>query len=58
MKRQILITVQNISNDTEHFKRLITIDSSIKVPYNQIVDSLLWLFQPMNVKVVIEQADV
>lgn len=34
MKRQILITVQNISNDTEHFKRLITIDSSIKVPYN------------------------
>lgn len=57
MKRQILISVKNISNDTVHLKRCIDVDDSIVVPYSKIVDTLLFLYNGLNVKVVIEQAN-
>lgn len=56
MKRQLRVSVQNISNDHVHFERCIDSDESIKVPYDSLVSSLMWLYQGMNVKVVIETA--
>lgn len=56
MKKQVLISVQNISNDHVHFKRCIEQDDSIRIPYDSIVQTLLYLFNGLNVKVVIEQS--
>lgn len=56
MKKQLRVSVQNISNEHVHFERCIDSDDAIKVPYDSLVNSLLWLFQGMNVKVVIETA--
>lgn len=57
MKKQIIISVQNISNDNVHLKRNIDCDSAVIVPYSQIIETLLFLYRGLNVKVVIEQAD-
>lgn len=58
MKRQIRISVANISNEHVHFERCIDTDSNIVIPYDDIVNTLLFLFRPLNVKVVIETADL
>lgn len=55
MKTQIKVSVQNISNDHTHFERILTLDDSVMVPYNNIVNTLLYLFNGLNIKVVIEQ---
>lgn len=55
MKTQIKVSVQNISNDHVHFERILTLDDSVAVPYNSIVNTLLYLFNGLNIKVVIEQ---
>lgn len=55
-KQQVRISVKNISNDHVHFERVLDTDSSVKFPYDELVDSLLFLYQGLNVKVVIEKA--
>lgn len=55
MKTQIKVSVLNISNDHVHFERILTLDDSVSVPYNSIVNTLLYLFNGLNIKVVIEQ---
>lgn len=57
MKKQIRISVQNVSNEHVHFERLVDCDGSINVPYDNIISSLLWLYNGLNVKVVIETAN-
>lgn len=58
MKKQVRVSVQNITNEHVHFERLVDIDGSIATPYDTIVSSLLWLYNGLNVKVVIETANV
>lgn len=56
MKKQLRVSVQNVSNEHIHFERVLDSDSNIVIPYDNIVTSLLWLYQGLNVKVVIETA--
>ena len=55
-KQQVKVCVQNISNDKVHFERILDTDSSVVFPYDKLIDSLLFLYQGLNVKVVIEKA--
>lgn len=55
MKTQIKISVQNVSNNHVHFERIIEQDTSISIPYDNLISSLLFLYDGLNVKVVIEQ---
>lgn len=57
MKKQLRVSVQNVSSDHVHFERCIDCDGSLSVPYDSLVNSLLWLFSGLNVKVVIETAN-
>ena len=54
MKKQLRVSVQNVSNEHVHFERCVDCDDSLQVPYENLVSSLLWLFNGLNVKVVIE----
>ena len=56
-KQQIRVRVQNIANDHVHFERILDTDSSVSFPYEKIVDSLLFLYQGHNIKVVCETAN-
>lgn len=51
----IKVSVQNVSNDHVHFERVLDVHQDIKIPYENLVSSLLWLYSGLNVKVVIEQ---
>ena len=56
MKTQIKVSVRNITNDHVHFERILDSDGSVDIPYSSIVNTLLYLYSGLNVKVVIEQA--
>ena len=57
MKKQLRVSVQNVSNEHVHFERCIDLDPNLVVPYDSLVSSLLWLYSGLNVKVVIETAN-
>lgn len=56
MKTQVRISVKNIQNEHTHFERVLEIEDSLVVPYDRLMSALLYLYQGLNVKVVIEQA--
>lgn len=47
----IEITVQNVSNDHVHFKRLLSESDAVQVPYSSIISTLLYLYKGLDVKV-------
>ena len=44
------IKVQNVSNDKVHFARIIDVNDNIIVPYDSIINVLLFIFKPLKVK--------
>lgn len=55
MKCQVRVSVQNIANNHVHFQRVLDADDSVLIPYDKIIDTLLFLYQGLKVKVVVEK---
>lgn len=52
----IEISVNNVKNEHCHFKRVIDVPTSLSIPYDNLVKSLLFLFQGLDVTVNIKVA--